>query len=518
VEGGDRTIELGEWLGYDGRGMGRTYKLLVAIFVLGLGLRLVYFPQSVYFGNDQARDAYYSYEVIRGDLKIVGPGSSYSSNIHHGVLYYYLMGPIYYLAHGSPFVPALVVSLFSTLGIFVVFFVARDLFDSEVGLIAAVLYAISFEQTQYAMFFSHPGMALIFVLLYYLGLTRLIFKGDSRGLILAAMCAGVATQFHFSLVILILFLPLYIVLFRPEKRTIKFRDVILALGALALSMSTFAVAEIKFGHLRVFASSLGEGGGGGLGVHIGNFVYAVNRNVSDNLIGMAWKPVFGFFVAVAIFGLLVWKGKERKAGLFLVMWFLTGCVFYILGDATTYYLGIGGSVSLLIAAAWVIWKQRRSVVMVLLAVVVASNLYRVFTVNSGGPIDSVMAPVGLMLTDEVAAIDYIYSQGGEDFSVHGLTIPYNVKTTWDYLFNWYGKRRYGFVPVWGGQDALGSEGTMKVVSARSELPVRQFLIIEPLVGLPDKVVDDFMIEEGYFTHLKSEKKFGEITVQVREKY
>lgn len=194
----------------------------------------------------------------------------------------------------------------------------------------------------------------------------------------------------------------------------------------------------------------------------------------------------------------------------------------MVGSATTYYFGIGGSVSLLIAVAGIInfiWNKNLALAVTILVIIIGSNLYQIFTINSKGPIGAVMAPPGLLLSDEQRAIDYIYSQAGnEEFSIHALTIPYNVKTTWDYLFNWYGKAKYGFVPVWGGEDALGSEGTLKVVNARSTLPKMQFLIIEPLIGINNNVVDEFFREESYFTHLKSEKKFGVITVQTREKY
>src|SRR3989344_6707390 len=140
----------------------KTFRLLLAIFFLALFLRLLYFPQNVYFGNDQARDAYYSYEVLSGNLKVVGPGMTFSKHLHHGVLFYYLMAPVYYLAQGSPYVPALVILLLNALGTFIVFLIGKNIFNHKVGLWATFLYAISFEQTQYASFFSHPGMALIF--------------------------------------------------------------------------------------------------------------------------------------------------------------------------------------------------------------------------------------------------------------------------------------------------------------------------------------------------------------------
>jgi len=501
----------------------QTYRWLLVIFVLGAALRLLYFPGNVYFGNDQGRDAYYSYEVMGGNWKVVGPGATFGKFLHHGVAYYYLMGPIYALAQGSPFLPAIVINFLSMLGILVVFGIARDLFDEKTGFFAALLYAVSFEQSQYAMFFGHPGMALVFVLLYYWGLMRLIFKEDRWGIILAAFCAGMATQFHISLIILVLMLPVWVVIYRKRVRNVlKKVDVFWALVALGVSLSSFVVAEMKFRHLRLFLASLGERGTATVGVNTKNLLFAVNRYVGDNLSVFPNKTLISLLLVMLIFGLLIRQKREREKGLFLVIWFLVGLVAYGVGDSTSYYYGIGGSVSLLIAAAVLIggiWKRKRALAVVLLAGVIVSNVWQIVKVNAKGPIGSIMAPTGLLLTDELAAVDYIYTQAGqEEFSVHAITIPYNVKTTWDYLFNWYGKKKYGFVPVWGGEDALGSEGTMVVVRERSTLPGKQFLIVEPLAGLERKIVEDFFREEDYFTHLVSEKSFGDIKVQVREKY
>lgn len=498
-----------------------TYWLL-GIFIVAIFLRLIYFPGNVYFGSDQARDAFYSNEIVSGDFKVVGPGTTLSKHLHHGVLYYYIMGPVYFLANGNPYIPAFIVSLLNSFGVFVVFFIGKNIFNNKVGLFAAFLYAVSFEQTQYALFFSHPGLALIFVLLYYLGLSLLIFRGKSYGLILSSFCAGAATQLHFSLVILIIFLPIFLLVFKSKINSLKLKDFLLAFLALVVSMSTFIVAEIKYMQLLSFVTGLGDSGNSTFGFYINNFIFAVNRYIFDNLIVAPWNPIFGLILVFLIFGFLIFNKKEKAQGLFLLIWFLIGCIAYIVGSATTYYFGIGGSVSFLVAVAAMItfvWSKSRLLGFVVLLIIFGSNIYQIITINPKGPIGSIMAPPGLLLSHQQQVIDYIYSQAGNDeFSIHALTIPYNVKTTWDYLFNWYGMQKYGFVPVWGGEDALGSEGTLEVVNARSTLPTKQFLIIEPLAGLENKVVEDFLREESYFTHLKSEKRFGAITVQIREKY
>lgn len=78
-------------------------KILIFISLIGLLLRFLYFPSDVYFGYDQARDAYYIQDIIHGHLKVLGPPST-ASSLYHGVLSYYILAPFYYLSEGNPLV------------------------------------------------------------------------------------------------------------------------------------------------------------------------------------------------------------------------------------------------------------------------------------------------------------------------------------------------------------------------------------------------------------------------------
>ena len=124
----------------------------------------------------------------------------------------------------------------------------------------------------------------------------------------------------------------------------------------------------------------------------------------------------------------------------------------------------------------------------------------------------------MLTVKEKEVIDYIYQQSKEEpFAVSAITIPFNVKTTWDYLFNWYGLQKYGYLPIWGHEAAEGFYGTLPVETDRSKLPQKRFLIIEPIVGIRPQLVDQFIKEENYFSKVVEIKKFGTITVEYREK-
>ena len=145
------------------------------------------------------------------------------------------------------------------------------------------------------------------------------------------------------------------------------------------------------------------------------------------------------------------------------------------------------------------------------------NLIRLSSVIP--PNSDIVIQSGMLTRDQRYILDYIYEKSNkENFSVNALTVPLNIKTTWDYQFTWYGKNKYGYLPVWGGVAADGYKGYLDVVSDRSKLPAKRFTIIEPTVGIGVEHIEEFFRIENYFTKVIEEKRFGAITVQTREPF
>src|SRR5258706_15831838 len=128
--------------------------LLVPIFLVALILRWWYLPQkALSFAYDQARDAFTVQNILNGHLKILGPPVSGVPGLFHGVLYYYVIAPTYYIGHGNPVLVAFFLSFISSLGVFTVYFLTKCLVkDKRPALIATLIFAFSFEASQYANF------------------------------------------------------------------------------------------------------------------------------------------------------------------------------------------------------------------------------------------------------------------------------------------------------------------------------------------------------------------------------
>ena len=500
---------------------------LFIIFLLAIFLRFLYFPDNIYFGYDQARDAYAALEILKGDLKLIGPSTSVEG-LFHGVLYYYILAPLYLIGNLNPQFVATVLKIFNALGIFLIFYISKTVFDKKVGFLSALLFAISFEQTQFAMYMGNPSLAVLSVLLMYTGLAMIIFKQNNMGLPLAVLGLGFSIQFQFALAYLTLPFALLLIVFRKTFLTVSPKKWISSIFLLFISLSTFILAEIKYG-FRTFNTLTTLGGAEKnieniLNTYIFTLQKMVSFNLSDNL------PIHNVILVVLILLFISFNKGYRKQLIFLSIWFfsifstilISGGVKNVINNTPLYYPNVGVSLALLIFVAFLIslvLNRSKVFAVVVILLIIFSNLKMVVNLNPKGTISEINVQQGMLLSDEKKVLDYMYNESDDKlFAVKGVTMPFYINTTWSYLFEWYGQKKYGFVPVWNGKNAAGFPGNLKVQEQQEGLPKHRFLIIEPTRGVPSYLIDEYLKEENYFTNIVEEKKIGQFIVQKRRKF
>ena len=429
--------------------MKRTlYLTLLPVFILALILRFLFFPSNVYFGYDQARDSYASLEILKGHLKLIGPPSSVDDRIFHGPLIYYIYVPIYLLFHLSPEGLAFVFRIINALGIFLVFAISANLFNKKVGFISAFLFAVSYEQTQYSLFLSHPSLAVISVLIYYLGLSLAIFKNNKKGLILIALGLGLSIQFHYVNLFLICGLIAYVIFF--YKNFLNSRLLILSFLVFLLTTSTFLISEVKF-NFRT-SQALSETFTKILTPSVNNEVknsvdimFIIKRFIHDNFISQEQGvDLFSEIFGITFLFLLIRKALRPKL-LFLMIWLMSGLLSYLITKNSSYYLGPGASLSLIIFVSYLIFLiLKRSIILgiILILIIAFNNLGLIFNLNQKGPNSDIVIQPQMLTRDEKVVLDYCYKMSQlKPFSVNALSIPLYINTTWSFLFEWYGLQK-----------------------------------------------------------------------------
>src|SRR3970040_179818 len=117
--------------------------ILLTILLIGAFFRLYKIDEYMTFLGDEGRDVIVVGRLLTDfDPILVGPGTSIG-NMYLGPLYYYMMAPALLLAHFSPVGPAVEIAILGIITVGFVWWVGREWFDKNTGLIAAALYAIS---------------------------------------------------------------------------------------------------------------------------------------------------------------------------------------------------------------------------------------------------------------------------------------------------------------------------------------------------------------------------------------
>lgn len=501
--------------------------MIFFIFIFALILRFLYFPSNIYFGYDQARDAFAAHEILNGHLKLIGPPTTFEG-LRHGVLYYYIYAPFYWLAQGDPAMVAALLRVVNALGVFLIFAIGYVLFNISVGLIVAWLYAISFEQTQFAMYFNHPSLAVISILVMYFGLSLLIFKRRDFGLIIAFLGLGLSIQFEFILTYLIVPFIVILFVFRKSIPNISFKIFSLGFISFLITVLTFLIAEIKFSFRssNLLPQLLFGNANKSLYRIISTYLFEMAQVVKFNLVGI---EQLRFITGLAFFFsfLSFLFSKVKKQMIFLGIWFFsTITVYFITGgselnvDVIQYHPNVGASLSLGLFSSYllyVIGKRTSYLFAIAIIILITSlNISLIQKINPSGSMPEINAQSFMLLSDEKKVLDFIYTDAeGNPFAIKAVTLPFYINSTWSYLFEWYGKQRYGYLPIWGGKNAIGYPGNLPVEEAQDKLPDKRYLIIEPIRGIPTHLINAYLEEESYFTNLQEERKIGSFIVQTR---
>jgi len=218
--------------------------------------------------------------------------------------------------------------------------------------------------------------------------------------------------------------------------------------------------------------------------------------------------------------LFSWYKKKNKRfpswELFLALFILSHLPVVSIGGISTPFLmvGIGGGVVTLAAITISqVWKERKTLALILFVLITISNLAVV--INQGKQGQTILEiQKDMTLYNEISALDYIYKEANrEKFSINTLTRPLWINTTWSYLFNWYGKDKYGYLPYWRGRDQVGQLGN-NLENAPQDIKLH-FFIIEPPQGIPGYFYNQEIEAENARSKVLTEVNFGELRVQKR---
>lgn len=498
-----------------------TFFVLSLIFIIGLILRILFLPQNALtFGYDQARDALVTQQIVKGDLKILGPPSS-TPGLYHGVLYNYVLIPAY-LFGKNPINASYWIAFLNAVTVFIVYFLTYLMTKKKgAALLASFLFTISFEASQYANWLSNPTIGIWTVALTYLGLWGWVKEKKPWFPILTGLGLGFSIQAEVFL--LYHAVPILIWLFVARKNISK-NDLVKFLLSGLLAVSTMVLVELKFGFrsiggvLNLLSSQDSLVAAKGLGDFILLFLNQIGKvyaySTYPGNIGYG-----GIFVlSLIVISFISWDKKELSWRPFMTTWLLSHLTVVSVGGTSTPFLlvGIGTAISIFVGIHLFNWwiSGKKILAGIILVILVFGNISMILKENPKG--QTIFAiQKDMLLSKQMQVIDYTYQEAkGEKFSINTLTSPLWINIVWAYLYDWYGRENYEYVPEYHGQNQVGQLISLPETKKDTKL---YFLIIEPMAGIPQKYLPDTIAQEDGVSKLINEKYFGEIIVQKREK-
>lgn len=226
--------------------------LLVLIFLIGAFLRFYRLPEYMTFLGDEGRDALVWLRMIRkGKFVLIGPVTSIG-NMYLGPLYYYLALPWFILFGLSPIGPSVMVAVLGMATVGLVWWVAREWFNREAGLVAAFLYAISPVVVVYSRSSWNPNVMPFFALLTIYAVYQFWFKQKFWWLPISGLFLSLVIQSHYLglLLISLVFLFWLLTLLTIFKERKKLKTFLLYSLLMVFVFSVLTLAPLVWFDLR----------------------------------------------------------------------------------------------------------------------------------------------------------------------------------------------------------------------------------------------------------------------------
>lgn len=228
--------------------------LIILILVLAAFLRLYRIADYMTFLGDQGRDVLIAYGILHGKFTLLGPTSSVGG-FFLGPIYYYFMAPFLWLFNYDPVGPSVMIALIGVATVWLTYKFASELFNNKVGIIAAIIYAISPIIVADSRFSWNPNplpfISLLILYILYLN----TYKNKLIYFFFTGFLLGIAMQLHYLATFLAVIIFVYLLLSEFILRKTKFlervwnlikKNIIIFLGFL-FGWSPFLAFELRHG-------------------------------------------------------------------------------------------------------------------------------------------------------------------------------------------------------------------------------------------------------------------------------
>lgn len=441
----------------------KVYLLLFLILLVGTWLRVDGILQNSFaFTYDVGRDLIAARNiVVNHDIMLIGPTTGLEG-VFYGPWYYYILVVPFLLGNGNPQVIALFIALTGILAIAMGYLFGKRIGGEYLGISFAGLLALAHATVGLSIQIWSPNLIPILLLISLL-LVDQILRKDIRHMTYHLFALGFTLGLIIDMEIIfgLLFLPaVSILVIISKKKNIYNWRIASFFAGLFLTFLSRVIFELR--HDFLMTKSLTK---------LTEALSPENETINLGVrMVMQMKQLFELYAStivpnsiqvgyiVAILSILVVLILYRKMSKYEKTWVLFSAIIFVvflLGSTLlqraiwSHYLTGLPVVYLLFfsLAGYAMWKYMKfpktlTLGIVFLVTISSSNPFAILE-SFGKPLWEGNAAV---YRNQVAVIDYVYSEAkGKPFKYIVYT-PAVHDYPYRYLFTWYGKDRYGYIP------------------------------------------------------------------------
>lgn len=231
----------------------RIFFLILIVFNVFLSAYWL-FQGDIHYDVDVSRDFLVIEDIVENrHLTLLGPRSGAIPGIFHGPLWFYVNLPTFFISGGNPILVGWFWWGLSIIFLWIVFLVARKLFDVKIALLSVLLFSVNsiVNPSIGLKNFYNPYGAVFLFPLFFLSFQQYIINSRLKYLIFALFILGLIIQFQmaFGIPILLAVTALLGYLLVKKKRLFHF----LSYFILLIPLSTFIIFDIKHNGLQLNA-------------------------------------------------------------------------------------------------------------------------------------------------------------------------------------------------------------------------------------------------------------------------
>lgn len=458
------------------------------ILTIGLVTRIVPLKNNnFFFTMDQGNDAVHVREIlVRHKILLVGPETGIKG-VYHGAGWYYFIAIGYWLFRGHPF-GAIFMLIILNLGLTALLMleIGRRV-SPKLGLFIGASLQIFwwFYIASLYGFNPFPTVALSFFTI--LGLIEFLNYKRKREYLLAAIPVGLAYHCEIAFAIPLTIFFVVVGIWALLHKFIFLRLFVVAMFILSVFWipRVFFEARTSFSQTRALRNEIGNPEGI---FSRTNFIYMAERY--EDMIGKTTLPLsprLGFFFYVAILGIFILRKQSNKnpwrkrfvelmLALIVISWVTFGSN---LGWQSWHTTAIPPLVFISLLLGVSTFSRKFSYPLLALILITQMSIFVERYKQNFYPSENAS-----ILKNELGAIDWVYKNSeGKGFYVYSY-LPSVLDYPYQYLFWWYGRETYGYVPCeyssFPGATALFVPGRKYYQEPIRECDKRfEFLVIEP---------------------------------------